>query len=164
MRQRRIGSQRRVRLPVAVRQPERGGRRMRWLVGATYWFAWLVFKLLNPLIRYKLAPEDVKARLNLDPARPVCYILPQRSWTDLFLLDRVCSDLGLPRPRRLGAELPRLHRAGGFYLPAILEPRIRETPLSKLLHRAIAAGNYDIQLVPVSVFWGRDPGDRKSTR
>ncbi len=135
---------------------------MRWLVTATYWFAWLLFRLLNPFIKHKVAPEDIKAQLKLDPARPVCYILPQRSWTDLFLLDRVCSDLGLPRPSRTGTDLPNPHRAGCLYLPAILETRIRETPLSKVLHRAVAATNYDIQLVPVSVFWGRDPGQETS--
>ncbi len=135
---------------------------MRPLVTLTYWFAWLIFRLLNPLIRYKLAPAEVKARLQLDPARPVCYVLPQRSWTDLFVLDRICRDLGLPIPRRTGEELPSVSRAGCLYLPALLETRIRETGLSKLLQRAIAAGNYDIQLVPVSVFWGRDPGQETS--
>jgi glycerol-3-phosphate O-acyltransferase len=134
----------------------------RLLVSATYWLAWLVFKLLNPLIRYRLTPEDVKAQLKLDPAKPVCFILPQRSWSDLFVLDRICGDLGLPRPRRTGVELPSTSRAGCLYLPALLETRIRDTGLSVLLQRAIAAGEYDVQIVPVSVFWGRDPGQETS--
>ena len=62
-----------------------------------------------------LANVDVllgmKARLNLDPARPVCFVLPQRSWTDLFVLDRICRDLGLPRPHRVVGLLKAAEKA-----------------------------------------------------
>jgi glycerol-3-phosphate O-acyltransferase len=135
---------------------------MRFLVSALYWLVWALFKLLNPLIKYRLAPDDVAKRLQLDPARPVCFILPHRGWADLFVLDRICSDLGLPRPRRTGHQLPSVTRPGCLYLPALLETRIRASALSMLLEQAVTAGAYDVQLVPVSVFWGRDPGQETS--
>lgn len=135
---------------------------MRWLVSALYWLAWLAFRLLNPVIKYKLSPDRIRDSLRLDPARPVCFVLPMRSWTDLFVLDRISRDLGLPRPRRTGADLPSVNRAGCLYLPAVLETRIRPSPLSATLQRAVAASHYDVQIVPVSIFWGRDPGKETS--
>ncbi|MBW8811212.1 MAG: hypothetical protein JF591_20875, partial [Lysobacter sp.] len=46
-----------------------------------------VLPLVRPFItsmRYRVAPEAVGAAIKLDPQRPVCYVLPQRSWIDLF--------------------------------------------------------------------------------
>ncbi|MGH8441652.1 MAG: hypothetical protein ACRETF_01985, partial [Nevskiaceae bacterium] len=52
--------------------------------------AWWLRKPMLWLVRYRVAPDQVAARLNLDPHRPVCFVLPERSWSDLFVLDRVC--------------------------------------------------------------------------
>ena len=68
------------------------------LTEVLFTFAWWLRKPMLWLVRgVRVAPDDVKARLNLDPHRPVCYVLPERSWSDLFVLDRLCRELGLPR-------------------------------------------------------------------
>lgn len=135
---------------------------MRALYAAFYWIAWWLFRPLNGLIKYRLTPQPLGEQLALDPTRPVVYLLPTRSWGDLFVLDRICRDLGLPRPRRTGASVPTPERPAVLYLPALLETRLRPTELSGVVERAAADPNFDAQVVPVSVFWGRNPGQETS--
>lgn len=133
--------------------------------------AWMLRKPMLWLVRYRVAPEDPKARLGLDPGRPVCFVLPQRSWSDLFVLERVCRDLGLPPPHRTGTDLPTLARPGFLYLSVLLESRLesrrgarrgRATGIARLVERAVANSAFDVQLVPVSIFWGREPDKETS--
>jgi glycerol-3-phosphate O-acyltransferase len=135
---------------------------MRFLTELWFLLAWWLRKPMLWLVRYRVAPEDVKNRLNLDPARPVCFVLPQRSWSDLFVLDRICKEYGLPRPNRTGSDLPSVLKPGYLYLSVLLESRTgkgraRGAEVAGLVQRAVAAPNYDVQLVPVSLFWGREP-------
>ncbi len=129
---------------------------------AFYWIAWWLFQPLNRLIRYRTTPADLTTQLALDPAKPVVYVLPTRSWGDVFLLERICRDKGLPRPSRTGTGLPTVDQAGVLYLPALLETRVKDTELSQVVQSAAADPNFDCQVVPVSAFWGRDPGQETS--
>ncbi|MGH8442015.1 MAG: glycerol-3-phosphate 1-O-acyltransferase PlsB [Nevskiaceae bacterium] len=130
--------------------------------------AWWLRKPMLWLVRYRVAPDQVAARLNLDPHRPVCFVLPERSWSDLFVLDRVCRDQGLPRPHRTGSDLPTLARPGFLYLSVLLEARIESqrggeaSDIDRLLQRAVSNPVFDAQLVPVSIFWGREPDKETS--
>ncbi|MGH8516919.1 MAG: 1-acyl-sn-glycerol-3-phosphate acyltransferase, partial [Panacagrimonas sp.] len=132
------------------------------LYAAFYWIAWWLFRPLNSAIRYRITPEAPSEKLALDPGRPVVYVLPARSWGDLFVLDRICRDQGLPVPRRTGTSFPSADRPGVLYLPALLETRIRQTELSGVVEGAAADPAFDAQVVPVSVYWGRDPGQETS--
>lgn len=132
------------------------------LYSALYALAWWVFRPFNRWIRYRTVPPDVREHLKLDPTKPVVYVLAQRSWTDLFVLDRICKDLVLPRPSRTGSNFPTVQRAGVVYMPALLEMRVRPTDLTRVIETGIATKSFDAQLVPVSVFWGRDPGQETS--
>ncbi|TXH04793.1 MAG: glycerol-3-phosphate 1-O-acyltransferase PlsB [Nevskiaceae bacterium] len=132
------------------------------LTSIFYWLAWLLFRPLDRLIQYRLTRADLRAELKLDPTKPVVFILATRSWTDLFVLDRICKELVLPRPSRTGLNFPTPEHAGVLYLPAVLEMRLRPTELTRLVETAIATQSYDAQLVPVSLFWGRDPGKETS--
>jgi len=135
---------------------------MKLLMATLYWLTWLLFRPLDRWIKYRLTIGDVAATLNLDPNKPVVYVLPTRSWGDLFVLDRICRDHKLPLPRRTGSDFPSAQRAGVLYLPALLETRIKSTDLSTVIERAAGDANFDAQIVPVSVFWGRDPGSETS--
>ena len=131
--------------------------------------AWWLRKPMFWWVRgMRIAPDDIKTRLNLDPHRPVCFVLPERSWSDLFVLDRVCSQHGLPRPYRTGSDLPTLDRPGFLYLSVLLESRLESqrggkvSDIDRLLQRAVSNPVYDVQLVPVSIFWGREPDKETS--
>lgn len=131
-----------------------------------YALARLLLRPFIPAMRYRVAPE-APSSLGIDPQRPVCYVLPQRSWIDLFALDRICREQNLPRPQRSERRLPSPGRAAILYLPALLEAfvprgRSRATELSGLLDTAAATSGFDVQIVPVSIFWGRDPGQETS--
>lgn len=135
---------------------------MRMLAALSYWLAWWLYRPLLALVSFKVTPENLQDRLGLDPAKPLVFVLPTRSWIDLFALDKVCRHYGLPRPQRTGASLPTAGRAGCVYLPALLETRVRTTELSQVLLDVAKDPAFDIQIVPVSVFWGRDPGSETS--
>lgn len=141
---------------------------MRLLTEILFAFAWLLRKPLMWWVKPRVAPEDVKARLNLDPNRPVCYVLPQRSWSDLFVLDRLCKEQGLPRPHRTGSALPTLARPGFLYLSVLMESRLearrtgQTAEIARLIESAVANPHFDVQLVPASIFWGREPDKETS--
>lgn len=136
------------------------------LMGILFWCVSWLRKPMLWLVRYRVTPEDLKTALKLDPAKPVCFVLPNRSWADLFVLDRICKDWGLPRPRPTGSALPSVGRPGSLYLSALLESRMgvrnAGAALTGLMQRAVSDSTYDLQLVPVSIFWGRDPGQETS--
>lgn len=135
---------------------------MRMLAALSYWLAWWLYRPLLALVSFKATPANPVERLQLDPAKPLVFVLPTRSWIDLFALDKVCRHYGLPRPQRTGASLPTAGRAGCVYLPALLETRVRTTELSQVLLSVAQDPAFDIQIVPVSIFWGRDPGSETS--
>ena len=83
------------------------------------------------------AAEGVAAR-----SRPVCYVLERESKPDLAVLSIVCASLKLPSPDKAcfamgGARTPRL--------------------LVQLVGAAAADPQFDADLVPVAIFWGRAP-------
>ncbi len=128
------------------------------LFGLVYW----LFRPFSGLIRYRSAPQPLVEGLKIDPAKPVVYILATRSWVDLFVLDRLCKDQGLPRPSRTGSNFPSVQRAGVVYMDALLQTRVRTTDLTRLIETGIATKSFDAQLIPISIFWGRDPGKETS--
>jgi len=127
---------------------------------------WLIRPLIRWLMKYRVAPDALAGTLQLDPSKPVVYVLPQRSWIDLFALERICLERGLPRPYRALNALPTVDRAGLVYLPALLETFVKspalQTSLASLIDAAGAIPGFDVQIVPVSIFWGRDPGQETS--
>ncbi len=100
-------------------------------------------------IRVEVMPEDAAAA----PARrdrPVCYVLERDSRIDLAVLNDVCCRLNLPRPsRRLLVGARRAGRAN-LHVDAG-----RPRQLAQLLAAAAAQPDFDVDLVPVAIFWGR---------
>src|SRR5207244_10906332 len=60
---------------------------------------WLLRRLLALWVRFKARPDAVVARLHAR-SNPVCYVLEQRSITDLAVLQDACVQLKLARPRK----------------------------------------------------------------
>ncbi|MEQ5800980.1 glycerol-3-phosphate 1-O-acyltransferase PlsB [Halomonas sp. H10-9-1] len=114
--------------------------------------AWVQPRLIEP------PPGD----LGIVPELPVVYILPRTAWSDARLLGALTSRYALPaadRPWRLaGRKFP-----GSLALP---RPRGRRRgarnppPFQALIERLEADPALEVQLVPVSIFWGRAPGKR----
>lgn len=135
---------------------------MRYLTGFFYFLALLFVRPFLVGMRFKSVPEMPLDDLGVEPAKPICYVLPTRSWIDWFALRRICRLSGLPIPMRTGRHLPSAERAGCLYLPALLQTRLRTNPLSTPLQMLASLPDYDVQLLPVSIFWGRNPGQKLS--
>ena len=129
------------------------------------WFGWLR-SFLEGWVRAKLVPsENILADLGINPARPICYVLKSNSIFDFLVLDIYCARNGLPRPLAGIDELSDGKDAASIYLSHVgilrtygayrNEP---PSPIFKLLRRVQLEESFDVQMVPVSVFWGRAPG------
>lgn len=107
--------------------------------------------------------------LGLDPELPVVYVLQKNSFSNRLVLEQECMDSGLPssqEPLTCGNYTLRRRffflseRRGGPF-------KSREVPLMKgrineLVNAATEDPALDIQIVPVSIFWGRAPEKEQS--
>ncbi|WP_445000504.1 glycerol-3-phosphate 1-O-acyltransferase PlsB [Halomonas mongoliensis] len=116
--------------------------------------AWTEPRLVEP------APDA----LALEPSLPVLYVLPSQAMSDAWLLAALARRHGLPRAdgrRRVGeltldACLPLPSPRRGLW-----RRRTRPAaPFQGLIEQRLDSPAQDVQLVPVSVFWGRAPGKR----
>ncbi|MGB1272075.1 MAG: 1-acyl-sn-glycerol-3-phosphate acyltransferase, partial [Endozoicomonas sp.] len=132
-------------------------------------------KLLSTWVRTTVHNNSAEA-LNLQPDKPVCYVLNHRSLTDLMVLERECIKARLPRPYH-PIEFPSLgdkeskgqgvsskaHFFLSQYDGLILQRERPEPP--ELLEQLVAGfqkNNQDVQLVPVTILWGRSPDKEHS--
>lgn len=105
---------------------------------------------------------DPLAKIAPSSDQPILYVLPGRSFSDLLVLDRECTRLGLPRPTlEPGGTLEE--DASFFYLTSELawsgrpDPRKRSPRLLRALTAVELQVTPEVKLVPVSVFWGQSP-------
>ncbi|KOC87840.1 glycerol-3-phosphate 1-O-acyltransferase PlsB [Winslowiella iniecta] len=126
------------------------------------------YKLLNLplsfLVRSKAIPADPVAELGLDSSRPIMYVLPYDSKADLLALRSQCRKRDLPDPLDPleidGTVLPRhvfIHdgpRVFPYFVPNLESVKLFHEYLD--LHRSNP--DLDVQMVPISVMFGRAPG------
>ncbi len=123
--------------------------------------------LLRPVLLWvhtKAHPESLKEHLGLGQD-PVIYVLPKRSIIDYLVLLVNCRVHGLPQPD-LGLDFNRKRRAVCLFLektgPIKRIRRLR--PSQVLLHLVrqvqVQTGQKAL-IVPVSPFWGKDPGNEE---
>ncbi|HEV7359401.1 MAG TPA: glycerol-3-phosphate 1-O-acyltransferase PlsB [Steroidobacteraceae bacterium] len=131
-------------------------------VGLGQAWRWSVRKILGLWVRVTIKPDDAVAAIAARP-RPVCYVLERESHTDFAVLNSVCASHNLPRPaRRLMMGEKRADRA---YFELMRHPRLfggrkaARAPryLVRLIDAAAAHPQFDVDLVPVAIFWGRAP-------
>ena len=123
---------------------------------------WSVRKALSLWVRVTIKPDEAAAAIAARP-RPVCYVLERESKTDLAVLSNVCTHLNLPRPER---RLPigEQHAEKAYFeliRPAAVLKRRRTLRSPRILTQLVAAAaanpQFDVDLVPVAIFWGRAP-------
>ncbi|NNJ72661.1 MAG: glycerol-3-phosphate 1-O-acyltransferase PlsB, partial [Enterobacterales bacterium] len=120
---------------------------------------WPVKLLAKPSVLPEKAIDD----LDIDLQQPVYYVLNQYSATDLNLLQQVCKQQGLPLPLAPGNKsgyifiLKKRH----FWNRDAYYNRHHEK-IKTLLERQASSDKINIQFVPVTVRWGRNPGKEPS--
>ena len=118
-------------------------------------------RLLAAWAELRLVEPDPHT-LNLDPTRATLYVLAHPALSDSLLLDDFCQRHDLPTPDarlQLGSlttnscmALPKQGRRLWGRLPR------KRSPFAALVTALGQHPELDVQLVPVSVFWGRAPG------
>jgi glycerol-3-phosphate O-acyltransferase len=128
---------------------------------------WLLRGLMRPFVRPTVVPEDALQRLH-GRARPLLYVLEERSVSDLAALEIACMQGGLRRPgKRLKLrDLDLSDSAAALERRAGVLRRRADRRMPAELARAVAAagadGALDLDIVPVAVYWGRAPQREKS--
>ena len=126
---------------------------------------WIQKKLVQTVV----VPHDPFADLNLDPDKPVVYVMKTESLSDIASLSEITSKYGLPSPYDElvvdGERTPRVVCLEGAK-PLFGQRESNEFFLNSFMdllkvHRQ--KPELDIQLVPVSLYWGRTPGKEDDT-
>ncbi|AQS35486.1 glycerol-3-phosphate acyltransferase [Shewanella psychrophila] len=126
---------------------------------------WIQKKLVLTVV----VPHDPFADLNLDPDKPVVYVMKTESLSDIASLSEITSQYGLPSPYDElvvdGERTPRVVCLEGAK-PLFGQRESNEFFLNSFMdllkvHRQ--KPELDIQLVPVSLYWGRTPGKEDDT-
>jgi glycerol-3-phosphate O-acyltransferase len=130
-------------------------------VGVGQAWRWTVRKILGLWVRVTIKPDDAIAEI-AQRSRPVCYVLERESQTDFAVLNGVCARHNLPRPgRRLMMGERRADRAYFELIrhPSLFSRNAARAPryLAQLVGAAAAYPQFDVDLVPVAIFWGRAP-------
>ncbi|MDR9438861.1 MAG: glycerol-3-phosphate 1-O-acyltransferase PlsB [Halomonas sp.] len=118
-------------------------------------------RLMARWARIRLLEPEV---LPLEPTLPTLYVLPHPALSDTLLLASLTRNHGLPTA---GGQ----RTIGAVTLPATLplpvsrsrpwrRTRRPEAPFLSLIEQCHQDPAHDVQLVPVSIFWGRAPGKR----
>lgn len=119
---------------------------------------------LSFLVKSRSIPTDPVKELALNLSQPIVYVLPYTSQTDLLILQKNCLALNLPDPLQEnvieGQSLPRfifLDEGRRFF-----KSKGAKSETESLFYRYLDLHRdnteLDVQLVPVSVLWGRAPG------
>ncbi|QSP96323.1 glycerol-3-phosphate 1-O-acyltransferase PlsB [Marinobacter salinisoli] len=124
-------------------------------------------KILFLWVRTDASGNSVEA-LGLDLEKPVCYVLPTSSLSSRLVLEHEVIRADLPgATESLPVKNGPAHsffflydRPGGLF-------RRRPTPtvtseFEALIQYGLAHPDQDVQIVPVSLFWGRSPDKEKS--
>ena len=132
----------------------------------TRWTMDILRRLLYLLTRTQVFPEAADA-LPLRRDLPVCYVLHERHLSNLLVLDQECRRLGLPRAMRPLRSVAFKAKRSFFFLwrsnPLAAPPRRDHSSLLKSMAKAaMNDSSFDVQLVPVTILWGREPDKQDS--
>lgn len=125
-------------------------------------------KILSSWVKTQIVGKDVKS-LGIDPEKPVIYAFQLPSFAARLVVDQETIFQDLPRLQQRQKEGAFKEKEASFHLNRLVGWPLnkRSVPYtSKRLSRAIQAVaedmSLDVQIVPVSVFWGRAPKKENS--
>ncbi|HNI74222.1 MAG TPA: glycerol-3-phosphate 1-O-acyltransferase, partial [Accumulibacter sp.] len=134
------------------------------------WIFPLARRLLHVWVRTTVFPAQV-AEVGVDPAKPVCYVLQDRHFSNTLLLAEETRRAGLPPAEAplLDGRQQRLLPRSFFFLHRQRELLDRPSEASRhspllvdLIRQGLADPSLDVQLVPVVILWGRAPRQQDS--
>ncbi|NWO07799.1 MAG: glycerol-3-phosphate 1-O-acyltransferase PlsB [Alteromonadaceae bacterium] len=125
-------------------------------------------KILFLWVRTRVSGNSPQA-LGLNPEKPVCYVLQYRSLSARLVLEQEVIRAGLPgaHHQQPGEQAPErsffclYKRIGGLFRGRRQKP-VATGEFNALVQFGLEHPNTDVQIVPVSLFWGRSPDKEKS--
>jgi glycerol-3-phosphate O-acyltransferase len=119
------------------------------------------------LVGSKILPQNPIEHYGLNPDNPTLYIVRLNSRFDLAALAIACKKNGLPNPTEqqvLGDE--QVERFIAIKNPPPLfgnkaKPTNALAQGKHVIEQLIKTGHKNVQVVPVTILWGRDPGKEK---
>ncbi|MCG7584150.1 glycerol-3-phosphate 1-O-acyltransferase PlsB [Photobacterium sp. OFAV2-7] len=126
---------------------------------------------LSLLVKTHSIPSDPVADLELDLERPIIYILPFRSNTDLMTLRSSTEELGLPDPLS-PLEIDGKPYRRYVYIsdgPSVFGsdgelPQESIDLFTALLEQHKQDTELDLQVIPAAILWGRKPGKEENQK
>lgn len=134
----------------------------------------LVSLPLKLLVSSKLLPEDPIKDLDIDLDSPIYYVLQRRSTSSFLMLKEKARLLNLPEPKIVDGLPNQLPNGTVFFLQNRILFGMGGKPVKKyqkLLARLVSIQKDNLinneqpkhhQLIPVSLYWGRNPGKENS--
>ena len=128
----------------------------------------LLRKILFLWVRTEIKGSN-QEELCLDPNKPVCYVLQYSSLSARLVLEHACISEGLPsanqqlkiEDKAFRRSFIFLYERKGKWLKTRQTPTVTED-LKQMVYDISEDESLDIQVVPVSLFWGRSPVKEKS--
>lgn len=123
--------------------------------------SWLLRLFLKPFVKARPIQKNLVGHLELDPAKPVCYVFQTMSLADILVVEEIIDSYNLPK---IDSDFKSVFKSGKSSFIFLAKPGILNVKKAKVgekiseLTSHVATSNQDVQLVPVSVFWGRNPG------
>jgi glycerol-3-phosphate O-acyltransferase len=116
------------------------------------WLPTLLRRAFDAWVRAKVFPQP----LNISAEKSVCYVLARPSMTDRAMLDSLTRQYEIPMSHAPLLGLLGSERNAYF---SLRESRMSTLPpkLLRLLDAVQSGGLDDVELIPVSIFWGRAP-------
>jgi glycerol-3-phosphate O-acyltransferase len=115
------------------------------------------------LVKVNSIPSDLESELGIDKTRPIVYLLRTRSITDQLALKMSAVALGLPKPT-LNLNIGEQRHSSCLFLQkprSVFSSKTKSTSIqedaAKLFSLHRENPDLDIQIVPVSILWGRTP-------
>lgn len=122
-------------------------------------------KLLYLWVRTQVLPNDIH-ELGVDGSKPVVYVLQQRFLPNALVLAHETENCGLP-PAWSPLALPKGRAGHSFFFLSAPNPWWSKAEpyaplLRTLVQEACTRPDFEVQLVPVTILWGRAPEDENS--
>lgn len=129
----------------------------------------LVSLPLKLLVSSKLLPEEPIKDLDIDPEAPIFYVLQRRSTSSFLILKEKARQLNLPPPHIIHSKAEKIEKGAVFFLQSKTMLGLGGKPISKyqqlflkLLEQQRNDTEQKHQLIPLSIYWGRNPGKENS--
>jgi len=135
----------------------------------SHFYQKLVSVPLKLMVSSKIVPENPIQDLSIDTSAPIYYVLQRRSTSSFIMLKEKAKQLNLPEPKIIKSKQQTIENGSVFFLQTKTVLGLGGKPVKKyqelfstLLDKQSQDHQQIHQLIPLSIYWGRNPGKENS--